>query len=179
MTTLKAIYALYPDPDSAQRAVDALRDSGARLGVKADNIAIVSSEPFEEHAFGHGVEPRDHKSFMPWLAALGGALGGLTGYALAVLTQRAYPLPTGGMPITPLWTNGIIVYEMTMLGAILTTLVNLLIGAGLPNFKGGITDPEISTGKILVGVADPPPSARAGLEKCLLGPGPTAVKESE
>src|SRR5579863_8187936 len=58
MTTLKAIYALYPDPDSAQRAVDALRDSGARLGVKADNIAIVSSEPFEEHAFGHGVEPR-------------------------------------------------------------------------------------------------------------------------
>ena len=53
-------------------------------------------------------------------------------------------LPTGGMPITPPWTNGIIVYEMTMLGAILTTIVMLLIGAGLPNFKGVITDPEIS-----------------------------------
>jgi len=32
---------------------------------------------------------------------------------------------------------------MIMLGAILTTLVVLLIGAGLPNFKGVITDPEI------------------------------------
>lgn len=167
MTTLKAIYALYPDPDSAQRAVDALRDSGARLGVNADNIAIVSSEPFEEHAFGHGVKPRDHKSLMPWLAALGGALGGLTGYALAVLTQRAYPLPTGGMPIAPLWTNGIITYEMTMLGAILTTLVTLLITTRLPNVQRKLYDPAVSDGKILVGVLDPPDRSRAELEKAL------------
>ena len=58
------------------------------------------------------------------------------------------------MPLAPVWTNGIIVYEMTMLGAILTTLVTLLIGAGLPNIKTVITDPEISSGKILVGVVD-------------------------
>jgi hypothetical protein len=63
------------------------------------------------------------------------------------------------------WTNGIIVYEMTMLGAILTTLVTLLIGAGLPNFKGVITDPEIWMGKILVGVADPPESSQPGTRK--------------
>ena len=51
------------------------------------------------------------------------------------------------MSLTPAWTNGIIVYEMIMLGAILTTLVVLLVGAGLPNFKGVITDPEIWDGK--------------------------------
>ena len=80
------------------------------------------------------------------------------------------------MPITPLWTNGIIVYEMTMLGAILTTLVTLLIGAGLPNFKGVITDPEIGwedTG----GVADPPESSRGELERRLRQAGASQVKQ--
>lgn len=172
---MKAIYALYPDPDSAQRAVDTLRDSGARLGVNADDIAIVSSEPFEEHEFGRGVNPRDHKSFMPWLAALGGVLGGLTGYWLAVLTQGAYPLPTGGMPIAPLWTNGIITYEMTMLGAIVTTLVTLLITTRLPNLRRKLYDPAVSDGKILVGVVDPPERSRGELEKALREAGTGAV----
>lgn len=164
---MKAIYALYPDPNSAQRAVDTLRVSSAPLGVKAKNITIVSSEPFEEYEFGRGVDPRDHKSLMPWLAALGGMLSGLTGYLLAILTQRAYPLPTGGMPIAPLWTNGIITYEMTMLGAILTTLVTLLITTRLPSVRKKLYDAEVSDGKILVGVLDPPDRACAELERAL------------
>ena len=82
------------------------------------------------------------------------------------------------MPLTPAWTNGIIIYEMTMLGAILTTLVTLLLGARLPNFKGVITDPEIWQGKILVGIADPLESSQPRLKKCLLEAGATEVKES-
>lgn len=172
---MKAIYALYPDPNAAQRAFDALRGSGAALGVKTESIAIISSEPFEEYEFGRGVNPRDHKSFMPWLAALGGILGGLTGYWLAVLTQRAYPLPTSGMPIAPLWTNGIITYEMTMLGAIVTTLVTLLITTRLPNMRKQLYDPAVSEGKIMVGVLDPPEQSRAELEKALSEAGTGAV----
>ena len=53
------------------------------------------------------------------------------------------------MSLSPAWTNGIIIYEMIMLGAILTTLVVLLIGAGLPNFRGVIADPEVGNGKFL------------------------------
>jgi hypothetical protein len=90
---------------------------------------------------------------------LGAAVGGTCGFLLTTLSQKSYPILTGGMSLTPAWTNGIIVYEMIMLGAILTTLVVLLVGAGLPNFKGVITDPEIGTGKILVGVVDPPEKA--------------------
>jgi hypothetical protein len=108
---------------------------------------------------------------------LGGAIGGLSGYLLTTLSQKAYPLVTGGMPITPGWTNGIIIYELTMLGAILTTLIVLLRGARLPNFKGVITDPEIWMGKILVGVADPVESSRAELEKRLVEAGASQVKE--
>ena len=106
---------------------------------------------------------------------LGGAIGALSGYLLTTLTQKAYPIATGGMPITPPWTNGIIIYELTMLGAILMTLIVLLRGARLPNFKGVITDPEIWTGKILVGVVDPPKDP-AELEICLLEAGAVQIK---
>jgi len=86
---VKAIYALYRDPDSAQRAVDALSGAGAALGVKRKNITIISSEPFEDYAFGRGVDKRDHRSLMPWIAALGGLIGGVTGLSLATFTQNA------------------------------------------------------------------------------------------
>ena len=66
---------------------------------------------------------------------------------------------------------------MTMLGAILTTLATLLITAGLPNFKPKLSDPEIWTGKVLVGVTDPPESARAALEATFRQAGAVAVKD--
>ena len=91
---------------------------------------------------------------MPWLAAFGGAVGGVSGYLLAALTQRSYPLPTGNMPIVAFWPTGVIVYEMTMLGAILTTVLTLLISAGLPNWRKQIYDREVSDGMILVGVTN-------------------------
>ena len=171
---MKALYALYADPEGAQRAVDLLRAASSELSFDAKKIVILSGEPHEGYEFTD-----EHASKLPYRwSALGGICGGITGYLLATLTQKAYPLPTGGMSITPLWTNGIVVYEMTMLGAILTTLVVLLIGAGLPDFKGGITDPEIGAGKILVGVADPPASSQPELERRLRQAGASQVKQS-
>ena len=105
-------------------------------------------------------------------------MGGTIGYLLTTLSQKSYPILTGGMSLSPAWTNGIIIYEMLMLGAILTTLVVLLIGAGLPNLKGVITDPEIWTGKILVGVVDPPESSQPELERRLRQAGASEVKHS-
>jgi len=160
---MKAIYALYPDPESAQRAVDALRSASSELGFDARRIVVVSSEPLEGYAFAD-----EHaKTPMFGLAALGGLLGAGFGYWLASFTQRAYPLPTGGMPIVAPWTNGIIIYELTMLGAILFTLFTLLASAPLPNLGSRVSDPEIWNGKILVGVANPPQDSRIEVERRL------------
>ena len=64
---MKAIYALYDDPDIAQDAVNGLRAAGI-----ADRaIVIRASEPFDEHEFG----ARDAATSLPKLAAVGGALG--------------------------------------------------------------------------------------------------------
>ncbi len=167
---MKAIYALYPDSDSAQRAVNSLRRAAPGLD---DRITVLSSEPCEEQEFAR----RESKTFMPWLAAFGGLLGGVSGYALTAYTQRAFPIPTGGMAIVPLWTNGIIVYELTMLGAILAAFLTLLVRARIPNWRKQLYDPAISDGRILVGVVDPPPSHRPELEGALREAGAEQVKE--
>ena len=170
---MKAIYGLYPDPDSAQVAMNGLRSSGPQLGFEERNIYSASSEPFDDYDLGW----RKQRTPMPWIAALGASIGGLSGYLLVVLTQRAYPLPTANMPIVALWPTGVVVYELTMLGAILTTLISLLVAARIPDWrKGELYDPAISDGKILVGLIDPPENARAEVERQLQAAGADEVK---
>jgi hypothetical protein len=171
---MKALYGLYADPEAAQRAVDSLRAASSELKFDAQQIVIVSGEPHEGYEFADAQATRRPYRW----AVLGAAVGATLGYLLTTLTQKSYPIPTGGMSLTPVWTNGIILYEMTMLGAIVTTLVILLVGAGLPNFKGGIKDPEIWTGKILVGVADPPENSQTELARRLRQAGASQVKQS-
>jgi Alternative complex III, ActD subunit len=169
---MKALYALYAEPEAAQSALDSLR--ATNLNIAPKQIVVISGEPHEGYAFTD-----EHATGTPYRwAVLGAVVGGTTGYLLTTLSQKSYPIVTGGMPITPAWTNGIIVYELIMLGAILTTLVVLLVGAGLPNFKGVLTDPEIASGKILVGVIDPPESVQPELEKRLLQAGAAQIKRS-
>jgi hypothetical protein len=171
---MKALYGLYVDAEGAQRAVDSLRAATSELKFDAQQIIIVSGEPHEGYEF---MDSQVTSTPYRW-AVLGAAAGGTAGYLLTTLSQKSYPIHTGGMSITPGWTNGIIVYEMIMLGAILTTLVVLLIGAGLPNFKGVLTDPEVGKGKILVGVMDPPDNSRQELERRLQQAGAWQVKQS-
>lgn len=144
---MSAIYGLYEGPDKAQRAFDRLRQQG----ISDRAIVVISSEPFEEYEFSH----RDHATWMYWIAGSGGALGLLAAWALTATTQQLWPINTGGMPIVSWMPNAIILFEMTMLGAILATVVTLLVTAGLPAFGNRLYDPEVSEGYILVGVENP------------------------
>ena len=170
---MNAIYGLFPDPDSARRAVKVLRNASSRLRIGPDRIVVISHEPLEERDLG--LPPQ--RTAMPWLAAFGGILGGAAGYSLVAFTQRTYPLPTGAMPIVALWPAGVITYEFTMLGAILTTVLTFLIGARLPNYRHRLYDPEISRGKILVGVADADSNFWRELERTLYEQGAERVKQ--
>lgn len=171
---MNAIYGLYPDPDSAQRAFNVLERAQSELGFQDRDIAVLSGEPYEEYGFGQ----REHKTRMPWLAALGGLAGGLSGWWFVAFSQKSYPMTTGGMHLVTKWSNGIITYELTMLGAILTTLFTLLITARIPDWRGRkLYDPAISNGKILIGVTNPPEKAREELGIRLRGAGAEVVKE--
>lgn len=156
---MKALYALYSGPETAQRAVDSLR----KAGMADRKITVISSEPFEEYEFSH----RDKPTWIFWIAAGGGVLGLIVAYLLASGTQKAWPLNTGGMPVVAMWPNIIIMFELTMLGAILATVVSLFITARLPTFESKLYDPEISNGNILVAVENPPEDSVDRLERTL------------
>jgi len=141
---MTCMYGLYDHPAAAQRVYTQLK----RAGLKDGDITVISAEPFEAFGFSH----RDHSLILFRLALLGGILGFLTGVGLTVGTEHAWPLVTGGMPIVAWWPNLIVIFEMTMLGAILTTVVSLLVTGKLPSRKRSLYDVAVSDGKILVGV---------------------------
>ena len=166
--TMKAIYGLYSDPDSAQHAVESLR----RAGVADDSISVLASQPYEEYEFSH----RYKQTWLFWIAAGGGALGLWLGLGLAYLTETSWPLVTGGMPIFAWWPNIIIMFELTMLGAIIATVVSLLVMTELPTIRSKVYDPEVSQGKILVAVENPADGEISTLERTLKASGIAEVR---
>jgi ActD protein len=162
---VSAMYALYDDGDAAQVAVDALRAGG----VNDDEITVITSEPMEDYEFGS----IDRRTRLWYVASAGGALGCLFAAWLTRFTEVAWPLPTGNMPIVAWWPNLIIVFELTMLGAILATVATLVITGGLARKMPALYDPAVSSGKILVGVAAP--RDRATVERALVGAGSPVV----
>ncbi len=165
---MTAIYGLYSDPETAQRAVDGLRAAG----VADARIEVMSSEPFEEYEFSR----RHEATWMPWLAMVGGALGLSGGYWLTRSTQMAWPIVTSGMPIVANWPNLIVIFELTMLGALLATVLTLFVSAKLPRRLPPLYDPEVSDGYILVGVQRPAGGLTAGMTTALEAAGEGRVK---
>jgi hypothetical protein len=170
MASVDSIYGLFSDPRAADQGLKQLQNAG----VRSEKILVMSSEPFEEYEFAQA----QRRTAMPWIAAVGGLVGGVSGWVLAWYTQVAYPshIAIGGMPLVSKWPSGIVTYELTMLGAILTTVVVLLITTRLPHWKMDIYDPEVSYGKILVGVVDPAAESRTDFEGRLRSAGAEKVK---
>ena len=155
---MKAIYGLYGDGQSAQQAVNRLRAAGL-----ADReIIVMSAQPMEDFEFGH----MDSKTWIWWIACAGGLLGMATAFGLSWITEMSWPINVGGLPTFAWWPNLIIIFELTMLGAILATVITLVVTAGLGR-RGGVYDPDVSDGKILVGVENPSESLASELESAL------------
>ena len=158
---MKAIYGLYGDGQSAQQAVNRLR----AVGVTDREIVVISAQPMEEFEFGH----MDSKTRIWWIACLGGLIGMATAFGLAWLTEMSWPINVGGLPVFAWWPNLIIIFELTMLGALLATVITLIVTAKLGR-DGGLYDPAIADGKILVGVENPSAANISELERALGAP---------
>jgi hypothetical protein len=165
---MKAVYGLYPDGDSAQQAVNRLRAAG----MNDRQITVLSARPMEEYEFGQ----RDKATWMWYLACLGGLVGMAAAFGLAWLTATAWPMNVGGLPIFAWWPNLIIIFELTMLGAILTTVGTLMITAFWGDRGHTLYDPEVSDGQILVGVEHPPDAQVETLRATLGAPAGARVK---
>ncbi|MCH8063777.1 MAG: DUF3341 domain-containing protein, partial [Chloroflexi bacterium] len=67
-------------------------------------------------------------------------------------SQIAYPLVTGGKPILSIPPMVIVMYEGTMLGAILFTVIGIILESRLPRIFMGAYDTRITEGYIGVTV---------------------------
>ncbi len=83
----------------------------------------------------------------------------------------------GGLPTFAWWPNLIIIFELTMLGAIIATVITLVVTAGLGRGGGRLYDPAVSDGKILVGVENPADAKVSDLEQALGAPPGAEVRK--
>ena len=165
---MKAVYGLYRDGGSAQQAVNRLRAAG----IADHDITVISAQPIEDYEFGQ----RDKATWMWWLACLGGLIGMAVGFGLTWLTETSWPMDVGGLPIFAWWPNLIIIFELTMLGAITATVATLVVSALLPARGRSLYDSEVTDGNILVGVENPVPASVSDLEMALSAPPGARVK---
>ena len=157
---MKAVYALYSNGRDAQRAVNNLRQAG----ISDSEITIITGEPMGEFEFSH----IGHKNPLWWIACGGGLAGMLFSAWMTQFIEKAWPMNVGNMSTVAWWPNLIIIFELTMLGAILSTVGTLMVSGGLLRRRPALYDPEVTNGKILVGLENPGDGRMADLERALL-----------
>ncbi|MBI4308349.1 MAG: DUF3341 domain-containing protein [Chloroflexi bacterium] len=136
----RSVLALFKDAHTAANAVGSLRDKH----FKAEEYEVLSGTPYPEGAFGEHTP--GHKLFV--FPFIGAACGFSVGLLLTVGTQVSYPLVTGGKPILSIPPMVIVMYEGTMLGAILFTVLGILFESRLPRVKRAVYDTRITEGYV-------------------------------
>jgi len=134
----------FRETDQVASAIRTLRAGG----IAPVDLDLFSEEPVEL--------PRgllDRPSRMSLASVLGALVVGAAATLFVYWAQHNYRLVTGGMPVFSWWATGVITYEMTMLGAVVTAFGWFLWESGLIR-KGGRTGPvpEVAPGSICVRV---------------------------
>lgn len=139
-TTLRtdALLGIYATPESAARAMAALRGAG----FPPSHLDVLTDSPYPEGAFGE--EPaRHHLHVFP---LVGAACGLVVGLLLTIGVQLAYPLVQGGKPLLSIPPMINVLYEGTLLGAIVVTVIGVIFESRLPDFSGDPYDARILEG---------------------------------
>lgn len=136
----QTIMALFTDVDPVANAIEKLHE----LGVTDENINVISGVPV-----AHKILGRPHAWTNVSRLALGGAAAGfLFGLFLNFGTPYLYTIPVGGQYVTPIPPGAIVMFEMTMLFALLATFLGVFLDSYFPNYRPLEYVPEISDGKI-------------------------------
>ncbi|MCX6021028.1 MAG: DUF3341 domain-containing protein [Chloroflexi bacterium] len=143
----RTVLGVYRDADSAANGVDALREAG----FSNRDYDVLTGSPYPEEAFGEHVPPNKLYVFP--------IIGAFCGFSVAILvnagTALSFPLVVGGKPILAVPAFTIIMYEGTMLGAILFTVLGVIFESRLPRFSLGVYDTRITEGYIGLVVSMP------------------------
>lgn len=164
------VVARFRNSDDALGAIDDLR----RMDIASEAITLGSPEPImhrDQNELGK-------KSRVGIFAIAGGFMGAFAALGLTIGTSRSMGLTTGGMPIVAPWPFGIIVFELTALGAILATFGRTLFEAGLLHrIPPGLGAESPGNGAFVLVVHCPTPSrAHAVTRTCQMRRGAVATE---
>jgi mono/diheme cytochrome c family protein len=135
-----SVLGLFHEATSTADTIDRLRE----LGVPDEAITVMSGVPYTPEMLGRRPV---YERLLP--IALIGALGGfLAALFLTVVTPHLYPIEVGGQPLVPGPPTIIIVFEFTMLGALLATFGGLLAEIAFPVVGRQVYDHRITEGHI-------------------------------
>lgn len=143
------ILAVFPDIEPAADAIERLRS----LGVHDECMNVISGIPVTEAMLGR---PRQWTN-VPRIALGGAILGFAAGLFLAVVSPRLYPYPiqVSTQPFVPVPPSVIVLFELTMLGMLLSTFLGVFLDSFFPNYRPMKYVPEVSDGKICILVECP------------------------
>ena len=144
---IRSVLGLFNRDDKEDKAADAL-DALRAAGFAENQYEVLTGTPYPEGTFGEA-EPV-HKLYR--FPLMGAASGFIVGLLLTAGTQIAYPLVTGGKPILSIPPMAIIMYEGTMLGAIIFTVFGIVFESRLPRLLMGAYDNSITEGAVGVAV---------------------------
>jgi len=115
-------HAVFDNEQSARKLLKQLTDDG----IKAE---VFSPYPLQ------ATHPSEGRSAVRWFTFTGGVLGFVLGAILTVYAATHYLLPTGGRPIITFPPFLLVAYELTILVAVIATLIGFLYCSGLPAWR--------------------------------------------
>ncbi len=136
----KLLLALFEEVDPAANGVDALR----HLGIDDAQVSVISGTPITEAMLGRAHQ----KTRIPKFAMGGAMVGMMLGIFFAFGTPTLYPVYVGGQPLYAVPTSVVVMFEMTMLGIMLSTFLGVFLESDFPSYTPKIYVPEIGDGSI-------------------------------
>lgn len=139
-----SLLAVFPDVGPAADAIDKLRS----MGLSDDHMNVISGVPVTEAMLGRPSQWTN----VPRLAGGGAVLGFLAGAFLVFASPYLYPYPiqVGRQYFVPGPPSVVVLFELTMLGMLLSTFLGVFLDSYFPNYRPMEYVKEVSDGKIAV-----------------------------
>jgi hypothetical protein len=139
-----SLLAVFPDLAPAADGIDQLRT----MGISDDFINVISGVPVTEAMLGRSSQWTN----VPRLAAGGAVLGFITAVLLMFVVPYLYPQPiqVGTQAFVPGPPTVVLLFELTMLGMLLSTFLGVFLDSLFPNYRPLEYVKEVSDGKIAV-----------------------------
>jgi hypothetical protein len=128
------------DVDRASQAVSHLRG----MGISDRNISVISGVPYSDKVLGRPMV----WTRIPLIALSGAGLGFMVALTLAFGTPYLYPVLVGNQPLYAIPTSIVVIFELTMLGLLISTFIGVFVETISPTFGPKGYNPKISDGYI-------------------------------